>query len=198
MSRDKVLQAAVEVFAEKGYHQASMDDIALRANVAKGTLYYHFSGKAELFRTIVSDGLRQLRSRIDTDLKAGLRLEEQIRRIVRHNVRLFTENSGLARIVFHELSNGIDQEVLTELNGLRDEYAHYIADILEEGRKVGLVRAVNCRLAACGMIGLLDNCCAYLLSHGEEVTREEVESFLYTTATAALLRAAESQGSLES
>ncbi|MDF2714328.1 MAG: transcriptional regulator, TetR family protein, partial [Paenibacillus sp.] len=49
MSRNKVLQAAIGVFAEQGYHQASMDDIALKADVAKGTLYYHFSGKSELF-----------------------------------------------------------------------------------------------------------------------------------------------------
>lgn len=186
MSRNKVLQAAVAVFAEKGYHQASMDDIALKADVAKGTLYYHFSGKSELFKTVVGDGLRQLKARIDSDLNAGLMLEEQIKRVIRHNLDLFTDNSRLAHIVFHELTNGIDEEVLTELKKLRDEYVGYIAGILEEGQKLGIVRAMNGRMAATGIIGLLDSSCDFFLSNEEGVSREELETFLYMTVTSGL------------
>jgi AcrR family transcriptional regulator len=186
MSRNKVLQAAIGVFAEQGYHQASMDDIALKADVAKGTLYYHFSGKSELFKTVVSDGLRQLKARIDSDLNAGLMLEEQIKRVIGHNLDLFTDNSGLAHIVFHELTNGIDEEVLAELKKLRDEYVSYIAGIFEEGQKLGIVRAMNSRLAATSIIGLVDSSCDYFLSNQGGISREEIETFLYMTVTSGL------------
>lgn len=186
MSRNKVLEAAVELFAEKGYHQASMDDIALRANVAKGTLYYHFTGKSQLFRTIVSEGLQRIRGRIEADLNARLTLEEQIKRVIGHNLDLFMESSGLAHIVFHELTNGIEEEVLAELKRLREEYVRFIAGILEEGQKLGIVRVMNCTLAAAGLLGLLDSCCDYFLSNNRQISREEIEKFIYTTITSGL------------
>ncbi|TMV52752.1 TetR/AcrR family transcriptional regulator [Paenibacillus mesophilus] len=186
MSRNKVLEAAVELFAEKGYHQASMDDIALRANVAKGTLYYHFTGKSQLFRTIVSDGLQRIKVRIEADLNAGLALEEQIKRVIGHNLDLFTESSGLAHIVFHELTNGIEEEVLAELKRMREEYVRFIAGILEEGQKLGIVRLMNSTLAAAGLLGLLDSCCDYFLSNNRQISRDVIENFIYTTVTSGL------------
>lgn len=181
MSRDKIVRAAVELFAEKGYHQASMDDIALRANVAKGTLYYHFSGKSQLFKTIVSDGLRQITTRIESDLSSGLSFEQQLKRIVGHHIDLFLECHELAHIVFHELSNGIEEDVLTELKKLRDEYVAYVAGLLEEAGKLGVMRHIDCRLAAAGMLGLLDSSCDYFLRNKDHISREQVEIFVLTT-----------------
>lgn len=181
MSRSKIMDAAVGVFAEKGYHQASMDEIALRAGVAKGTLYYHFTGKSELFKTIVSDGLQQLMTKIDKDLKGDPEIERQIRNIVGHHIDLFLESNGLAHIVMHELTNGLEEEVLAELNRLRESYVDYLAGVLEEGRKWGILRDVDCKLAATGLLGLLDSSCEYFLRNKERVKREQIETFVLTT-----------------
>lgn len=186
MSRTHIMKAAIKVFAEKGYHQASMDEIAIIAEVAKGTLYYHFSSKLELFKTAVGEGLQQMKVRIHSDLTANLTLNEQIRRIIRHHLNLFTENCGLAQIVFHELSNGIEGEVLAELKQLRDEYVGYVAGILSEGQKYGIVREMNCQLAATGIIGLVDRCSEYFMSHRSTVSRDDVENFIYMTITSGL------------
>jgi DNA-binding transcriptional regulator YbjK len=48
-SRQKILQAAFEAFAENGYEKTSMDDIVKRSGLSKGTLYWHFTNKRELF-----------------------------------------------------------------------------------------------------------------------------------------------------
>jgi AcrR family transcriptional regulator len=149
-------------------------------------LYYHFTGKSQLFQTIVSDGLQRIKARIEADLNAGLKLEEQIKRVIRHNLDLFTECSGLAHIVFHELTNGIEEEVLAELKRLRDGYVRFIAGILEEGQKYGVVRSMNCTLAAAGILGLLDSCCDYFLSNNRQISRDEIEEFVYTTVTKGL------------
>ena len=95
--------------------------------------------------------------KVQADLKANITLEEQIKRIIRHNLDLFLESSKLAHIVFNELSNGIDQEVLEELKKLRIDYIHFLADVLEEGKQEGVLRDVNCHLAAAGIIGMLDS-----------------------------------------
>ncbi|MDF2722203.1 MAG: transcriptional regulator, TetR family [Paenibacillus sp.] len=188
MSRDKIIRAAVEAFAEKGFHQASMDDIALRAKVAKGTLYYHFTGKSQLFQSIVSDGLRQLRARIESDLVTVHTLEQQIRRIVGHHTELFVDYHELAHIVFHELSNGIEEEVRIELSKQRDAYIAYVASLLKEAQKMGAMREIDCGLAAAGMLGLLDSSCSFMLRHQERISREQVEAFVVTTLRSGILK----------
>ncbi|OCT10920.1 TetR family transcriptional regulator [Paenibacillus pectinilyticus] len=186
MSKEKIILAAVDVFSENGYHRASMDEIALRANVAKGTLYYHFPGKAQLFKTLVAEGFQEIIDKIRADLQANLTLEEQIRKIIRHNLDLFLESSGLAHIVFNELSNSIDQDVLEELKILRIQYIHFLAEVLEEGKQEGVLRDINCKLAAAGIVGMLDSACNYFMNNTNELSRDHIERFFYTIITSGL------------
>ncbi|KRF03405.1 TetR family transcriptional regulator [Paenibacillus sp. Soil766] len=186
MSKEKIIHAAIEVFSEKGYHRASMDEIALRANVAKGSLYYHFPGKAQLFKTLVKEGFQEIIDRIRTDLNANLSLDEQIKRIIRHNLELFLDSSNLAHIVFNELSNGIESEVLEELKQLKVDYIHFLSGVLEEGKREGVLRDVDCNLAAAGIIGMLESACKYL-DNKNEMSRELIERFFYTIITSGLL-----------
>ncbi|RKN80428.1 TetR/AcrR family transcriptional regulator [Paenibacillus ginsengarvi] len=187
MSRHKIVQAAIELFALKGYHQASMDEIAIRAGVAKGSLYYHFTGKSQLFQTIVSEGLRQITTRIDAELNSSASIHEQIQNIVGYYVDLFLEYSDLAHIVFHELSNGIEEEVLMEIRQLRNNHLTYMAGILAEGVKLGYIRDIDCRLAASGVFGMLDGCCDYFLRNNSQVTRQQVKSFISSTVLSGIV-----------
>src|SRR5579863_7195269 len=54
-----ILQVAEEIFSEKGYHETSMDEIAARVGVAKGTVYLHFPGKEELAVAIFERDMKQ-------------------------------------------------------------------------------------------------------------------------------------------
>lgn len=159
----------------------------MRANVAKGTLYYHFPGKAQLFKTLVKNGFQQIIDNVQADLQANLTLEEQIKRIIRHNLNLFLDSSHLAHIVFNELSNGIDQEVLEELKQLRIDYIHFLAKVLEDGKQEGILRDVNCNLAAAGIVGMLDSASNYFLNNKKDLSRDQIEQFFYTIITSGLL-----------
>lgn len=60
ITRQKVLEAALKVFSEKGYSASKLDDVAQVANVTRGAIYWHFKDKATLFNTLVSEvGLRR-------------------------------------------------------------------------------------------------------------------------------------------
>ena len=54
-SRNRLLDAAVEVFAQRGYERATIDDIAAAAGLSKGTVYWHFSNKADLFQALLEE-----------------------------------------------------------------------------------------------------------------------------------------------
>ncbi|WP_333655728.1 TetR/AcrR family transcriptional regulator, partial [Dissulfurispira sp.] len=55
--RDSILGVATELFSKRPYHMVVMDDIARKARVAKGTLYYHFRSKEDLYVALLQDGL---------------------------------------------------------------------------------------------------------------------------------------------
>ncbi len=187
MSKEKIIQAAIEVFSENGYHRASMDEIALRAQVAKGTLYYNFPGKSQLFKTIVKQGFEDIMQRTQTDLNTPLPVKEQILRIIRHHLNYFLESRHFSHIVFNELSNGIEQDVLEELKQLRREHLHFLASILEEGKcEEGLLRDVDANLAAASMIGTLESTCNYYLSHPDAYSSDDLERFVFTIVTKGL------------
>src|ERR1700691_6409159 len=60
----EILDAALMVFAEKGYASARMDDIAARAGVTKGTIYLYFDGKEAVFKTLVRDSIGDTLQRV--------------------------------------------------------------------------------------------------------------------------------------
>ena len=59
-TRDKILQAAREVFAEKGYHRALVDDIVRASQTSKGAVYHHFPNKEALFLALVDEFAERL------------------------------------------------------------------------------------------------------------------------------------------
>lgn len=187
LSKDKIIRAAIEVFSENGYHRASMDEIALRAQVAKGTLYYNFPGKSQLFKTIVKEGFENIMQRTQADLNAPLPIKEQILRIIRHHLDLFLESRHFSHIVFNELSNGIEQDVLEELKQLRREHLHFLASILEAAKcEENLLRDVDANLAAASIIGTLESTCNYYLSHPNAYSRDDLERYVFTIITKGL------------
>ncbi|EGG36509.1 TetR/AcrR family transcriptional regulator [Paenibacillus sp. HGF5] len=187
MSKEKIIQAAIEVFSENGYHRASMDEIAARAQVAKGTLYYNFPGKSQLFKTVVKQGFEDIMQRTEADLNSSLPMKEKIERTIRHHLDLFLESRHFSHIVFNEISNGIEQDVLDELKELKRNYLSFLASMIEEGQcEENLCRAVDPNLAAASIVGTLESTCNYYLNHQDRYSRQDLEQFAFTMITQGL------------
>ena len=79
-TRKKILSVAKKLFSRFGFHKTSMDEIAKIARKAKGSLYYHFASKEELFKEVVSKELMDLKDQLDviinnTDLSASEKIK---------------------------------------------------------------------------------------------------------------------------
>ena len=77
--RQAVLQAAAELFNERGFHATSLDDIAARLNVSKPTLYYYVKNKDEILLQCVSQGLEMTLEGIEASRQAGGNAVDQLR-----------------------------------------------------------------------------------------------------------------------
>jgi len=185
-NRKKVLVAAAELFSKRGFHQARMDEIAQRAGVAKGTLYYNFSSKSKLFSATVTEGIDEIIVKIRDQLDADMPFADHFRKLIECNVALYLQHSDLARIVFNEVTSGIDDEILDDIQTARARFIDCVAEQLENGHRSGHIKDVNLRLAAVAIVGMLDNLCNQHLRNPASVNRDEMVALLYDLLSSGL------------
>ncbi|SCY58166.1 TetR/AcrR family transcriptional regulator [Desulfoluna spongiiphila] len=187
IKRKQILNAAATIFSQKGFHQARMDEIALMANVAKGTLYYNFSSKSLLFAATVTEGMEGIVRQIRTELVSDLPFPEHFQLLVTSIVRLYLQHSDLAHIIFNEISSGIDDAVLVEIERVRSRFIEFIAEMIEKGQKKGYIKPIDLKLSAVALAGIIDSVCSHLLQHPDEATEEQAVATLHDMLSTGLL-----------
>lgn len=152
---NEILEAALDVFAERGLAGARMDDIAARAGISKGTLYLYFSGKEELFQEAVREKVARILEGLASAAPPGEPVQRLIRFIEAYWVHLRRPHFGsLYRLLmaelhqFPELAHFYAHEVSGMVIGL-------LADILREGRGTSHFRAHDPLVTARMIVGLL-------------------------------------------
>lgn len=181
--RKKLLTAAVSIFSKKGFYKATMDEIALEAGVAKGTLYYHFENKAELFKTVILEGVNDLKDDlIETIKNYDAQGENLIKVVVKRNIEYYLKFHELTHIVLNEITNGIDDETLKEIENAKDIYMNFLTDILTKDYNKDTIYLTNFNLITSGIIGMIDGICRYYLKN-DEIKSTVAENDMITYAT---------------
>jgi len=177
--RAGILKAAARIFSQKGFHRSKMDEIAEKAGVAKGTLYYQFASKSKLFSATVTEGIEEIIEQIQTQLAADMSFDRHFKKLIECNVALYLKHSDLAHIVFNEVTSGIDDEILADIQKARDRYIDCVAGQLQEGRQSGHIKQVDLRLTAVAIVGMLDNLCNLHLRNPAAVGEKQLVELLY-------------------
>ncbi len=132
---------AIEVFAEKGYHETTVDEIADNLNVAKGTIYYHYKNKKQLYLALINEGFATLKGRVFEIVEGSGNAEEKLKRLIQVQVDFFQEYSNITFIFLREFyGNVINRH---ELTAILNEYLDLIAGILNEGQENGQFRPLE-------------------------------------------------------
>lgn len=99
VTRQKVLDAALTVFSEKGYTASKLDDVAQAANVTRGAIYWHFKDKADVFNTLVRDVGMQRDEVIHAAIAEGGTFIEIFRRILIKLLQMVEEQQAMRAIM---------------------------------------------------------------------------------------------------
>ena len=144
-TEQKILASAEEVFHEKGYDGARMQEIAEHAGINKGLLHYYFKTKDKLFEAIFSTALQHMISKIFAIMDMEASLEEKIHLIVDQYMAMIMKNPTLPRFVLNELNKNADQFI--EKHFRRDAqqiFASFERSVSQEVN-AGRIRDINAR-----------------------------------------------------
>ncbi|MFW6051720.1 MAG: TetR/AcrR family transcriptional regulator [Myxococcota bacterium] len=139
--RAQILDCARVVFAEKGYHQATVDDIVALVGVARGTFYLYFEDKRAALAALVDDFFERMVASIQgIDVSEGApaptqQLEDNLVRVA----RLALDDPAMMKIILHDTA-GIDPAFDEKLHAFYGSLRMYLEETLAEGQQLGLVR----------------------------------------------------------
>jgi TetR/AcrR family transcriptional regulator, fatty acid metabolism regulator protein len=154
--RERILRAAIKVFARKGFYATRVSEIAKAAGVADGTIYLYFKNKDDVLISIFEDRIGQLNRVMREEASAAPTVEERIRRVVELQLGLLEDQRDLAEVVTVNLRQS--SRLLKQYAApLFSEYLEIISGIIRDGQKEGSLRAdVNPRIVARALWGGLD------------------------------------------
>ena len=145
----EILTAALEVFSEQGYSQASMDGIAERALLTRVGLYKHFRDKATLVVALREWKLAELAERVQTAVENAPNLEAKIRAIVFETIQFQNDHKNFFRVL---VATSFSADIPTD-ESLKP-YLRVLQNVLETGIQSGELKAGH-PLEYAGMLATL-------------------------------------------
>ena len=152
--RRLLLDAAVRVFARKGYHAARVGDIAVEAGVAYGLLYHYFSSKEEVLRSVFRETWQALIATIESVEEGDDPPRAQLRKVAEILLRSWKRDPDLVRVLVLEVTRS--QLLAGEMDEIAASFAA-IQAIVERGQADGSIRGdLDARLASYVFYGAID------------------------------------------
>jgi AcrR family transcriptional regulator len=152
-TRQRLFEAAVALIAEQGFSATTVDDIAERAGVAKGTVYYNFPSKTALFEDLLRHGVGLLTADFRAAV-AGRPPGEAVSALVRAQLEYIRRYRSFAQLLLSEMWR-TNREWQQTLKLLREEAIGVIADVLQSGVDSGEFAAdLDVRLSSSALFGV--------------------------------------------
>jgi len=139
-TRTQILVAIRKVFAERGFHGASMNELLVAANVARGTFYLHFDSKEAAFRAVLDDLLEHIAASLrPVDTGSLHTARDQLVDNLARAFTLFIDEPDLGHLVLRQ-AGGVSDDLAAHLEHFYDGIAALAGRSLRAGQALGLVR----------------------------------------------------------
>jgi AcrR family transcriptional regulator len=150
--RDRILDAASSVFAEKGFAGARVDDIAARAGINKAMLYYHVGDKTALYSAVLLRNFERVRVALDEALATGGSARARLEAVITALTRMVQRHPDHPRMMLREIASGaasLEPEVLAAML----EVVGVVRALIAEGTAAGEFRAIDPVLTHLTLVG---------------------------------------------
>ena len=172
-TRDKILQAALDVFAEKGYHKALVDDIVRASRTSKGAVYHHFPNKEALFLALVDEFSERLAVAVAESIAGAHGALGKVQAALTAGLETFARHRELARILLLE-SVSLGSAYLAKRVEVRERFAELVQAHLDQAVAEGSIPPLDTRVATLAWLGALNEVVIQWLHDGRPDLLTEV------------------------
>ncbi len=154
-TRARILEAAVTVFASKGYHDTKVDDIVAESNTSKGSFYFYFPSKQDIFLALVDTFADLLEGRLKDRLATSTSGMARLDLALRVCLETFGQYRGLAKIALVQ-ATGLGLVFEQKRRAVNDRFIAIIKNNLDEAVADGSIPPLDTEIAACAWMGALN------------------------------------------
>ena len=154
-TRATIIEKAKALFIEHGYHGLSMREIAEKVGVSKPALYYHFRDKEELFSAVLSSGLEEIGSRIDSISHQPVTSSKKISMFMEYILTQPTEQRAIIRLGTQEIAQ-LSPASRQKFNEFYNrQFIGKLREMIQTGMEAGEFRQMDADIATWGLLGLM-------------------------------------------
>ena len=164
-TKRKIFETSMKLFADKGYDATSIEEITATVGVAKGTLYYHFSSKEEIFNFLVDEGVKLLKNSISIKTAKMNNTLDKIRAIVLIQIKILFKYENFMTIILSQIWGNDERSQMCKKYVF--EYIQIIEQIVKEGIQKHEIIDKDADIIASGIFGFTCSSFIYKMRHEE-------------------------------
>lgn len=160
-TEERILNAAIKIFSEKGFSAATTSEIAKAANVAEGTIFRYFPKKKELLHGIVLRAIDIFGKNILVDElqqvineNSNKSIEQKIKAIIMNRIKVFTEYFPYIKVVLYEIQFHEDIRQLF-IDKISKNIIKMVKQVIEDSKEQGEIKSINSLVACRSFIGMV-------------------------------------------
>lgn len=166
-TKRKIFETSMKLFAEKGYDATSIEEITATVGVAKGTLYYHFSSKEEIFNFLIEEGVKLLQNSIDIKTSKWDNYIDKLKAVVLIQIKIVAKYEDFITILLSQFYGKEARNQMCQKHIY--EYIDKIEKIVEEGMKAGQIKKGDVKAIASEIYALIASTLIYKMKCGEDI-----------------------------
>ena len=171
-TKRKIFETSMKLFAQKGYDATSIEEITANVGVAKGTLYYHFSSKEEIFEFLIGEGVKLLKNSIEIKTEKLSNSLDKIKAIVLIQIKVLVKYEDFMTIVLSEIWGNTSRSLLCQKYIF--EYIQEIEQIVKEGIQKGEIVDTDPNVVASGIFGFTRSSLIYEKRSNKDISVQKL------------------------
>jgi len=166
-TKRKIFETSMELFAKKGYDATSIEEITATVGVAKGTLYYHFSSKEEIFNFLISEGMKLLKNSMEIKMSKCDNSIDKLRAVILIQVKVLVKYEDFMTILLSQIWGNEQRNV--NCQKYVADYIKVIEGIIADGIESGEIRKIDPAISASGIFGITCSSLVYKTNEQKEL-----------------------------
>ena len=156
-SRHDILHAAAQLFRERGYDAASMNDLAAALNLSKGALYHHFQSKDEILFHIMEHAMEITEEQVKKPVLLLTDADERLRACIRLHIHVVLQTRDREITVMLHENHPLPAEYRRLINARKKEYVHFVERLIEDAQGAHRSKSrVTPKAAAFALLGMIN------------------------------------------